>query len=165
LFSVLYHYYLRSQHSMIASTWQPNGLEVSPRIPYSNTPAPNNNETLSLGASAQASDDGKTIVVRITNMDKDKPAKVELIVPGFSGDTSAAAASSSSKPTTWTLQSVGADGKVDPDGANSPGDPAMISPKKDSDAVGVELTVGTGASGGDSLTVPPYSYVVVVYGS
>ena len=144
---------------MIASTWQPNGLEVSPRIPYSNTPP---NETL-LGASAQASDDGKTIVVRITNMDKDKPAKVELVVPGFSGDTNAAA--SSSKPTTWTLQSVGADGKVDPDGANSPGDPAMISPKKDSDAVGVELTVGTGASGGDSLTVPPYSYVVVVYGS
>jgi hypothetical protein len=151
-------------HSMIASTWQPNGLEVTPRVPYSNTPPPN--ETV--GASAQASDDGKTVVVRITNMDKDTPVKVELDVPGFSGSQAAALRSSSAddvsgKPTTWTLQSVGADGKVDPDGANPPGNPTMISPQKNSGAA--ELTVGSGANGGDMLTVPPYSYVVVVYGS
>ena len=41
----------------------------------------------------------------------------------------------------------------------------MISPQKDSTASGVELTVGSGTHGGDTLTVPPYSYVVVVYGS
>ena len=139
-------------HSMIASTWQPNGVEVTPRIPYSDHPAPGS----TVGASAQASDDGKTVVVRITNMDQGTAAKVELDVPGFSG---------SGKPTTWTLQSVGADGKVDPDGANPPGNPEMISPQKNSDAVGVELTVGGGANGGDMLTVPPYSYVVVVYGA
>merc|ERR550514_1433840 len=46
-------------HAIIASTWQPNGLEASPRVAY-NSP----NETV--GASAQASDDGKTVVVRIT---------------------------------------------------------------------------------------------------
>ena len=130
---------------MIASTWQPNGLAVTPRVPY-NSP----NETV--GASAQGSADGKTIAVRITNMDKATAAKVEVVVPGFSGG--------SSKPAVWTLQSVGADGKVDVDGANSPGDPTMISPKKAAE----EVEVGAGASGGDMVTVPPFAYVVVEYG-
>ena len=133
-------------HAMIASTWQPNGLAVTPRVPY-NSP----NETV--GASAQGSADGKTIAVRITNMDKATAAKVEVVVPGFSGG--------SSKPAVWTLQSVGADGKVDADGANSPGDPTMISPKK---AAAEEVEVGAGASGGDMVTVPPFAYVVVEYG-
>lgn len=151
---------------MIASTWQPNGVEVTPRIPYSDHPPPN----ATVGASAQASDDGKTIVVRITNMDQDTPAKVELDVPGFSGNHAAAlrqrsGGDSAGKPTVWTLQSVGADGKVDPDGANPPSNPTMISPQKNSAAAGVELMVGSGTNGGDMLTVPPYSYVVVVYGA
>ena len=38
--------------------------------------------------------DGKTVVVRITNMGEN-PATTELVVPGFSGIA---------KPTTWTLQ-------------------------------------------------------------
>ena len=39
---------------MIESTWQPNGLEVSPRVPY-------NAPKQMVGASAQGSEDGKTV--------------------------------------------------------------------------------------------------------
>ena len=46
------------------------------------------------GFVAQGSADGKTVVVRITNMGEN-PATTELVVPGFSGIA---------KPTTWTLQ-------------------------------------------------------------
>jgi hypothetical protein len=66
-------------HSMIASTWQPNGIETSARVPY-------NDPTATIGASAQASDDGKTVVVRITNMAM-MAAKVELTIAGFTGRT------------------------------------------------------------------------------
>ena len=63
------------------------------------------------------------------------------------------------KPETWTLQSV-SDGKVDPDGTNPPSNPTLISPQK----TVAELAVGGGAGGGDTVTVPAYSYVVVEYG-
>ena len=82
-------------HSMIASTWQPNGLSVTPRGRFGSGLAP-------VGASAQASQDGKTVVVRPTNSG-DSAATAELVVPGFSGV---------SKPTTWTLQSVERQGQT-----------------------------------------------------
>eukprot|EP01043_Picozoa_sp_COSAG02_P070431 COSAG02_NODE_12469_length_1541_cov_1.079750_3_plen_77_part_01 len=53
----------------------------------------NNIDNASISTSAQASDDGKTITVRIANMG-DTGANVTLVVPGFSGVT----------PTTWLLQ-------------------------------------------------------------
>ena len=131
-------------HSMIASTWQPNGLGVTPRGRY-------NQAAQLLGASAQASEDGKTVVVRLTNMG-DSATTAELVVPGFSGVA---------KPTTWTLQSVVAGGKVDKDGANPPGDPTKISPQKGAAKVGMGEGV---AQGGDTVEVPAFSYVVVQYG-
>ena len=126
---------------MIASTWQPNGLFVTPRGRY-NSGGP-------IGASAQGSDDGKTVVVRITNTG-DSAAQIERVVPGLSGV---------SEPTTWTLQSV-TDGKVDKDGANPPSDPAKISPVQGA----LEVGVGAGDRGGDIIQVPAFSYVVAQYG-
>jgi hypothetical protein len=59
----------------------------------------------------------------------------------------------------WTLQSVSANGTVDQNGANDPGNPTAISPVK-----GVtEVKVGAGKSGGDAVSVPAYSYVTVEY--
>jgi hypothetical protein len=106
-----------------------------------------------IGASAQASNDGKTVVVRLTNMGM-SATTVELVVPGFSGGA---------KPVTWTLQSVGSDGKVDKDGANPPADPTKISPQKGG---ADDVLIGQGvAHGGDTVLVPAFSYVVVEYKS
>eukprot|EP01052_Picozoa_sp_SAG31_P006634 SAG31_NODE_307_length_17957_cov_5.236645_6_plen_81_part_00 len=52
------------------------------------------------------------------------------------------------------------DGKVDPDGTNPPSNPTLISPQKST-----EIHIGQGDSGGDSINVPAYSYVVVEYTS
>lgn len=133
---------------MIASTWQPNALGVTPRGRYVNPRSGDGG----VGASAQASDDGKTVVVRLTNMGM-SAATVELVVPGFSGGAS--------KPVTWTLQSVGYDGKVDTDGANPPADPTKISPQKG----GADIGIGQGVAnkGGDRVPVPAFSYIVVEY--
>jgi hypothetical protein len=92
---------------MIASTWQPNGIETSARVPY-------NASNASICASAQVSDDGKTVVVRITNMGM-VPAKVELTIAGFTGladDADDGDAGFATPPETWTLQSIGSDGTV-----------------------------------------------------
>jgi hypothetical protein len=49
----------------------------------------------------------------------------------------------------------------DKDGANPPGEPTKISPQKGALRVGM----GEGAEhGGDTVVVPPFSYVVVQYG-
>ena len=126
-------------HAMIEATWQPNAISVSPRGRY--------NGPSQIGASAQASDDGRTVVVRLTNMGN-TAATVEMSIPGFSGG--------SSKPSTWTLQSPG-----NKDGANPPSDPTKISPEKGAVRVGV----GEGQEkAGDTVALPAFSYVVVEYG-
>ena len=127
-------------HAMIEATWQPNAISVTPRGRYNDKATGQ-----AVGASAQASEDGKTVVVRLTNMGE-TAATAELVVPGFSGGAS--------KPTSWTLQSPG-----DKDGANPPSDPTKISPQRG--------TVGVGdgrAQSGDTVQLPPFSYVVVEYG-
>ena len=111
-----------------------------------------------IGASAQASDDGKTVVVRITNMGM-VAANVELNVGGFTHCAGNDSGSNAAPPETWTLQSVFANGTVDENGANDPGNPTAISPVKGL----TEVDVGAGKGGGDSMSVPAYSYVVVEY--
>ena len=48
---------------------------------------------------------------------------------------------------------------MDKDGANPPSDPVKISPQKG----GLEVAVGKGGKGGDTVLLPAFSYVVVEY--
>ena len=64
----------------------------------------------SVGASAQSSRDGHTVIVRLTNT-ADTPIVAELHVPGFSGGNATNA-------TSWTLQALMADGSPDKLAAN-----------------------------------------------
>ena len=107
-----------------------------------------------VGASAQASADGETIVVRITNQG-DQAANISLAVPGFSGGKT--------KPVTWLLGpsvTSGSDWWPSKGSGNSPFQPTLISPQKD--AASVAPTSGGGV---DVLQMPAFSYLVVEYAS
>ena len=126
-------------HQMIDQTWAPSALNVSAKAGEALIPA----TTL---YSAQKSTDGKTLVLRYVNFasaSAPTPAtKVTVHLKGKDGS----AVETSGSATVWTLQS--SDGL----GANPPGNPTMISPKK-----------STLASFGDGtvLDVPSNAYVIV----
>ena len=112
----------------------------------------NNIDNTSVGASAQASNDGKRLVVRITNVG-DAGAAITLDVPSFSGVVT---------PTTWLLQAPVTTGSnwYPSKGADNPFyDPTRISPKRDADGVLLDTHTGTV----DKLALPPFSYLVVEY--
>merc|ERR1712060_802418 len=111
-------------HKMIAETWQPNALKIDANS--------------STTASAQKSDDGKTLVLRYAN-----PAPATAVTVHLKGGMSDVAYTSA---TTWTLSSD------DPNAANPPGQPSLISPVK-----------ATLPSFGDGtvLKIPANSYVIV----
>ena len=137
-------------HKLLADTWQPNGVDVSPRGAWQRD---SNYDNATVGASAQASDDGKTVVVRITNSG-DTPAAISLSVKGFSGGAT--------KPTTWLLEAPPLAGSTwwpDKGGTNPHDEPTLISPKRGSARVGLGL--GLGAGGGDALALPPFAYEVL----
>ena len=133
-------------HAMIAQTWLPNGLEVTPRGAYMGS---RDYDDAEIGASAQASADGHTVVVRITNAGFTE-ANVTLRVEGFSGRT---------RPKTWLLEAH--DGQhefPDREAVNPHSNPDAISPKVNSSRLGFQTELGT-----DRVHVPAFSYVVLEY--
>eukprot|EP01047_Picozoa_sp_COSAG01_P038337 COSAG01_NODE_3106_length_6575_cov_25.785207_4_plen_287_part_00 len=140
-------------HKLLHSTWQPNGLAVTPLDHWGRA---GDRMNATVGASAQASDDGQTVVVRITNQG-DQAANVTLTVPGFSGSTRAG-------PTTWLLRPLVTEGSSwwpDKGSGNTPFQPTRISPRKNSPELAALALADVGA---DVLHLPAFSYLVVQYG-
>jgi hypothetical protein len=131
-----------------ASTWEPMGLHITPTLQFVSSGDWSQkllNE--SVGASAQSSRDGHTVIVRLTNT-ADTPTVAKLHVPGFSGGNATNA-------TSWTLQALMADGSPDKLAANPPGDPTRVHP--------VAAALAAGADGFDQVALPAFAFVVVQY--
>jgi hypothetical protein len=126
-------------HQMIDQTWQPNALNVSATAGGIIIPA----STL---YSAQKSSDGKTLVLRYVNFaSATTPApatKVTVHLKAKGGSV----VETTGVATLWTLES--SDGL----GANPPGNPTLISPKKSTLANFEDGTV---------LDVPANAYIIV----
>ena len=127
-------------HQMIDQTWQPSALNVTAVATQSGQP---------LGSpvvSAQKSTDGKTLVMRYVNFGSASSPTPAVSVTVHLKSSSGAAVETRGAATVWTLESQ--DGL----GANPPGQPSLISPKK-----------STLASFGDGtvLSVPSNAYVIV----
>jgi len=121
-------------HQMISETMQPNGLEVS---------ITNSSLSANLTASAQQSDDGKTLVVRLANVGK-RAVTLSLNVSGaarLGGDDVVDA-------TMWLLASPSGD----PLDANTPAEPERVRPVKRA----IKATA--------DITLPAASAAVVVLG-
>ena len=138
-------------HKMLADTFQPNGLATTPTgIGPGHM---DNIDNASISASAQASNDGKTIVVRIANRG-DIGANITLMVPGFSGSIA---------PTTWLLKpptAAGSNWWPNKAAENPYFNPTLVSPKRN---VAEVLQRDVSGSGTDTLLLPPFAYVVVEY--
>jgi alpha-L-arabinofuranosidase len=120
-------------HKMVTETMQPNGLEVVISKSW---------RAANLSASAQQSDDGKTLVVRLANVGT-REVTLSLNVSGAARLGDAAAA------TMWLLASPSGD-RLD---ANTPAEPTRVSP--------VRTTIRRGGG----LTLPAASAAVVVMGA
>lgn len=112
-------------HQLYSSTWQPNGLGVVI-----------SKQSVNLSASAQQSDDGKTLVVRLANVGKGEVTlSMEVRGRHILGQA-----------TQWLLASPSRD-RLD---ANTPSEPERVSP--------VKSTIDASAG----ITLPPVSVAVVV---
>jgi alpha-L-arabinofuranosidase len=133
-------------HSMIDSTWQPNALQVDMPPAAGGWGGQLRGAEGSL-ASAQKSDDGKTLVLRYINFHQDLPhplapaATLKVNLKGSTAETHFVSA------TMWSLASD------DAEAANTPGDPTRVAPKK---------TTLPSFGDGTVLQIPVNSYVVVV---
>jgi alpha-L-arabinofuranosidase len=118
-------------HQMIDQTWHQNALKVTSDGTGAGT------------ISAQKSDDGKTLVLRVVNY-----AGKDKLAPPTQFTVKIDPPPASKKPATvWTMRST------DPLAANPPGQPSLISPKESTLA---EFGDGT------MLELPSNSYTIVV---
>lgn len=124
---------------MIDQTWQPNALNVSATANGTLIPP----TTL---YSAQKSNDAKTLVLRYVNFESattPTPAtKITVHIKAKDGS----AVKTAGTATVWTLESSNGLG------ANPPGNPTMISPKK---------STLTDFADGSIINVPSNAYIIV----
>eukprot|EP01052_Picozoa_sp_SAG31_P054929 SAG31_NODE_14884_length_782_cov_0.975110_1_plen_143_part_00 len=137
-------------HKLFAETYQPNGLSISPV--GGSVGRMGNIDNASVAASAQISDDKKTVVVRITNVG-DTGATIILHVPSFSGSIT---------PTIWLLRAPVSPGSTwfpNKNADNPYYSPELVSPTRNVDGV---IKRGSNAAV-DELELPPFTFITVEY--